>query len=98
MPHKTGNQVVARIPNQLCWRIELDDNSVLHHRRAPPSGNADASLILTREIFLAMMTGTADIRDTLLSDELEIGGSRIALIRFFALLDQAPGNFAIVTP
>jgi hypothetical protein len=31
------------------------------------------------------------------SDDLEIGGSRIDLLRFFALIDRAPGTFPIVT-
>jgi hypothetical protein len=43
------------------------------------------------------MTGTAGVQDTLLSDDLEIDGSRIDLVRFFTLIDKAPGTFAIVT-
>jgi hypothetical protein len=44
-----------------------------------------------------MMAGTAGVKDTLLSDDLKVGGSRIDLVRFFSLLDKAPGTFAIVT-
>jgi hypothetical protein len=44
-----------------------------------------------------MMAGTAGVKDTLLSDELKISGSTIDLVRFFTLIDKAPGTFAIVT-
>ena len=44
-----------------------------------------------------MMTGTAGVQDTLLSDDLEVDGSRVDLVRFFTLFDKAPGTFAIVT-
>jgi alkyl sulfatase BDS1-like metallo-beta-lactamase superfamily hydrolase len=39
----------------------------------------------------------AGVKDTLLSDDLKIGGSKIDLVRFFGLIDKAPGTFAIVT-
>ena len=49
-------------------------------------------------VFIKMMTGTAGVQDTLLSDDLQVGGSRIDLVRFFSLIDKAPKTFAIVTP
>jgi len=74
------------------------ENAVLHHRVAKPAdAEADATLTLTKPIFIKMMAGTAGVKDTLLSDDLKTGGSRIALVRFFGLIDKAPGNFAIVT-
>jgi len=73
------------------------ENAVLHHRAAPPAADADATLTLTKEVFLKMMTGTAGIKDTLLSDKLSVQGSRLDLVRFFLLLDRAPGTFPIVT-
>jgi len=74
------------------------ENAVLHHRVAKPADpEADATLTLTKPIFIKMMAGTAGVKDTLLSDDLKTGGSRIALVRFFGLIDKAPGNFAIVT-
>jgi hypothetical protein len=33
-----------------------------------------------------------------MNSELKIDGSRIDLVRFFTLIDRAPGTFAIVTP
>jgi alkyl sulfatase BDS1-like metallo-beta-lactamase superfamily hydrolase len=74
------------------------ENAVLHHKKAAPAADANATLTLTKELFIKMMAGTAGVKDTLLSDDLKIAGSRIDLIRFFILFDKSPGTFAIVTP
>lgn len=74
------------------------ENAVLHHKKAPPASDANASLSLTKAIFVKMMAGTAGVSDTLLSDDLKVTGSRIDLIRFFSLIDKATGTFSIVTP
>ncbi|MQR00473.1 alkyl/aryl-sulfatase [Glaciimonas soli] len=73
------------------------ENSVLHYKKAAPDADANATLTLTKDIFIKMMAGTAGIKDTLLSDDLKVDGSRIDLLRFFTLFDKAPGTFAIVT-
>ncbi len=73
------------------------ENAVLHHRKAAPAADANATLTLTKPLFIKMMAGTAGIKDTLLSDELKTSGSTIDLVRFFGLIDKAPGTFAIVT-
>ncbi|OQC14477.1 MAG: hypothetical protein BWX79_00872 [Alphaproteobacteria bacterium ADurb.Bin100] len=44
-----------------------------------------------------MIAGVAGAKDTLLSDDLKIDGSKIDLVRFFSLIDKAPGTFPIVT-
>jgi len=72
-------------------------NAVLHHRAAAPAADAHATLTLTKPIFIKMMAGTAGIKDTLMSDDLKIDGSKIDLVRFFTLIDKAAGTFAIVT-
>lgn len=74
------------------------ENAVLHHRKAPPADDANATLTLTHDIFLKMMVGTAGVKNTLLSDQLKTSGSKIDLVRFFTLFDKAPGVFPIVTP
>ncbi|GAB1436054.1 alkyl sulfatase dimerization domain-containing protein [Sphaerotilus sulfidivorans] len=73
------------------------ENAVLHHKKAAPASDANATLTLTKPIFIKMMAGTAGFKDTLLSDDLKIDGSKIDLVRFFTLIDKAPGTFAIVT-
>jgi alkyl sulfatase BDS1-like metallo-beta-lactamase superfamily hydrolase len=73
------------------------ENAVLHHKKAAPAPDANATLTLTRPIFVKVMAGTAGAKDTLLSDDLKITGSRIDLVRFLGLIDKAPGTFPIVT-
>ena len=74
------------------------ENAVLHHKMAPPDARANATLHITHRMFLNMATNTAGIKDFLFSDDIEISGSKIDLIRFFALLDRPEGKFNIVTP
>ncbi|MBA4218909.1 MAG: alkyl/aryl-sulfatase [Methylibium sp.] len=73
------------------------ENAVLHHRRAEPARDANATLTLTQGLFVRLMAGTAGAKDLLTSDEIQVSGSRIDLLRFLALIDKAPGNFPIVT-
>ncbi len=73
------------------------ENAVLHFKKSPPADDANATLTLTKDIFVKMVAGTAGVKDTLLSDDLKVGGSKIDLVRFFGLIDKAPGTFAIVT-
>ncbi|MGH8480919.1 MAG: alkyl/aryl-sulfatase, partial [Nevskiaceae bacterium] len=74
------------------------EHAVLHHRKAPPASDADATLALTHDMFVRLVAGAAGARDLLLSDEVKVTGSRVDLGRFFGLLDKAPGTFAVVTP
>jgi alkyl sulfatase BDS1-like metallo-beta-lactamase superfamily hydrolase len=73
------------------------ENAVLHFKKAAPDATANATLTLTKPIFIKMMAGTAGVKDTLLSDDLKIDGSKIDLVRFFTLIDKAPGTFQVVT-
>lgn len=73
------------------------ENSVLHFKSGAPASDANATLTLTKDIFVKMIAGTAGVKDTLLSDDLKIGGSKIDLIRFFSLIEKTSGTFAIVT-
>ncbi|MCX2981080.1 MBL fold metallo-hydrolase [Halieaceae bacterium IMCC14734] len=74
------------------------ENSVLRHRRARPDDKANTTLTLTYDLFLDMALKTASLKDTLLSDDLSIDGSKLDLVRFFSLQDQPQGVFNIVTP
>jgi len=76
------------------------ENSVLHHRpiakgAAPP---ADATVKLTQDFWLRLVTGRAGVRDLVLSDEIDVDGNRADLLRFFALLEAPDPSFAIVRP
>ena len=74
------------------------ENSVLRHRPARTDDKANTTLTLTYDLFLDMALKTASLKDTLLSDDLTIEGSKLDLVRFFSLQDQPQGVFNIVTP
>ena len=73
-------------------------NSVLHFRETDEQLLADASIKLTHSLFVDMLTDKAGVADTLMSDELAIEGSFIALLQFFRLFDGKNPGFNIVTP
>jgi len=73
-------------------------NSVLHHWPSNPDTDADATLNLTHGMFIQMLTGKAGLKDMLLSDELDLEGSKLDLVKFFSLFDKPQGRFDIVTP
>jgi alkyl sulfatase BDS1-like metallo-beta-lactamase superfamily hydrolase len=73
-------------------------NAVLHHRVSTPDAEASATLMLTHGIFIRMMTGNAGLKDLLFSDELELKGSKLDLMKFFSLFEKPEGRFNIVTP
>jgi len=79
------------------YLLEIE-NAVLHHQPAQPDMEADATLKLTHELFVQMPIGQAGLRDTLFSDELEVEGSALDLLKFFSLIDKPAGKFNIVTP
>ena len=74
------------------------ENAVLHHKNAPPDPGANATLSITHPMFLRMATNTAGIKEFMFSDDIAVDGSKIDLIRFFALLDKPKGVFNVVTP
>ena len=75
------------------------DNAVLHHRSRPaPDPNAAATVKLTRDFLVGLVTGRIGLREALMSDDLKVEGSRMELLSFFALLDRIDPAFPIVTP
>jgi alkyl sulfatase BDS1-like metallo-beta-lactamase superfamily hydrolase len=74
------------------------ENGVLHHWQRDADPGAAATVNLTRELFLKMVTGQVGLRDLVLSDDLDVDGSRTELLSFFGLLDPVDSNFPIVTP
>jgi alkyl sulfatase BDS1-like metallo-beta-lactamase superfamily hydrolase len=74
------------------------ENAVLHHWQREADPDAAATVKLTRPMFLKMGTGAVGLRDFIFSDELDVEGSRMALLSFFGLLDRPDPSFAIVTP
>ena len=74
------------------------ENAVLHHQAQAADPAAAATVRLTRPLFLRMITGEAGFKELVFSDDIEVEGSRIALLGLLRLLDPADGNFPIVTP
>ncbi|PNB50137.1 alkyl/aryl-sulfatase [Pseudomonas sp. GW456-12-10-14-LB2] len=72
------------------------ENAVLHYRKGPTAENANATLTVTKDLFVQLLGGTAGLKETLTSDDLKVEGSKVDLVRFLGLLEKAPGNFAIV--
>jgi len=73
-------------------------NSVMHYAQIDQPVDANATLSLTHELFVRMLIGDVGLRETLTSDELNVDGSVIDLVRFFSLFDTPDGLFNIVTP
>ncbi len=73
-------------------------NSVLHHKQVNKEVAADATLNLTKSLFIKLIIGEAGLKETLFSDDLSIEGSKLDLISFFSLLDKPEGKFNLVTP
>lgn len=78
--------------------VLIIENAVLHHRKTEIDKDANATLNLTREMFLKMVIGTVGIKDVLFSDEISLDGSKLDLISFFSLFEKPTGTFNIVTP
>ncbi|EMP56270.1 metallo-beta-lactamase superfamily protein [Marinobacter santoriniensis NKSG1] len=74
------------------------ENSVLHNRKSRPDTPADATLMLTRPMFVDLLIGKAGLKELLFSDDIHFEGSRLDLIGFFSMLDKPEGRFNIVTP
>lgn len=73
-------------------------NSVMHYRAATAPIAASASLQLSRELFVRMLTGKLGLREILFSDQLKTDGSALELLRFFSLFGAPDGSFNIVSP
>jgi alkyl sulfatase BDS1-like metallo-beta-lactamase superfamily hydrolase len=74
------------------------ENSVLNYRESDPDPEANATVRLTRDLWLRLVTRRAGLRDLIFDDALSVEGSRLDLLGFFGLLDAPSGAFAIVTP
>jgi len=91
----TVNFVFTDINESYVLTIE---NAVLQHKQQTPDPDANATLTLTHDLFIKLLTQQAGINEVLFSDELELTGSKLDLLRFFSLLSMSEGGFNIVTP
>ncbi|MBY0401812.1 SCP2 sterol-binding domain-containing protein, partial [Myxococcota bacterium] len=79
------------------WVLAVE-NGVLHHWKRDADPSAAATVRLTREFFLRLVTGQVGLRDVLRAGDLDLEGSPTALLAFFGLFESVDGNFPIVTP
>lgn len=77
--------------------LELE-NAVLHHRKAPPDPDADATLHVTRDFWVRLLSRQAGLREMVFSDEIAIDGSRLQVLSLLSLLQPPEEGFPIVTP
>jgi alkyl sulfatase BDS1-like metallo-beta-lactamase superfamily hydrolase len=90
----TFNFVFKDLGKTVVLRLE---NAVLHHKEQAADPRADATVILTRDFWLKLVTRQVTVKDLVLSSELTIEGSRRKLVSFFLLLDDPKQDFRIVT-
>ena len=69
-----GQPGADRPEGKLC-AVDRERSTALQARRTGPDANA--TLALTKDIFVKMIAGTAGVRDTLMSDDLKVTGSKI---------------------
>lgn len=73
-------------------------NSVMHYREVPKDKTADATLTLSKALFVDILVGEAGLIDLIGSDELSVDGSVLKLVKFFSLLGEPNDAFNIVLP
>lgn len=74
------------------------ENAVLHHREQPLADDASVTINIGHDFLLDIMVGDVDVSTLLTTDDLDIDGSRVDLVKFLSLLQSTDGAFAIVTP
>jgi alkyl sulfatase BDS1-like metallo-beta-lactamase superfamily hydrolase len=79
------------------WVLSLE-NAVLHAGRRDADASAAATVKLSREMLVRLVTAQVGLRELVFSDELTVEGSRLELLSFLTLLERPGPPFPIVTP
>ena len=83
------------------FRIDIE-NGVMRHavleNGAASTEDSDAVITLTRAFWLRLLSREAGLADMLASEDFSVRGDRLALMRFFGLLETPEPGFPIVTP
>jgi alkyl sulfatase BDS1-like metallo-beta-lactamase superfamily hydrolase len=74
------------------------ENAVLHHEQAPARDDADVTVKLARSTWDAVLVKDKTLQGAILDGEIDVDGSRLALLGFFSLLDTFEPTFEIVRP
>jgi len=99
-PAAAGNSLVLNftitdLGRNFVLRLE---NAVLHHREEAPADDASVTINVSHAFLLDLLLGSVDAATLLTTNDLDIEGSRVDLVRFLSLLQVPDGTFAIVTP
>jgi len=73
-------------------------NSVMYYRETTFDKTADASIKITQKMFVGILVGQVDITEIITSEQLDIEGSALKLVKFFSLLGESNDDFNIVLP
>ncbi|MBW2293780.1 MAG: MBL fold metallo-hydrolase, partial [Deltaproteobacteria bacterium] len=77
--------------------IELE-NAVLHHTLGDPHPDADATVTMTRDTWNLLIAKQTTLQKEIVGGGIEVEGSVIDLVQFFAMLDEPNPRFGIVIP
>ncbi|MBW2724963.1 MAG: hypothetical protein JRE71_11280 [Deltaproteobacteria bacterium] len=77
--------------------IELE-NAVLHHTLGDPHPDADATVTMTRGTWNLLIAKQTTLQKEIVGGGIEVEGSVIDLVQFFAMLDEPNPRFGIVIP
>ena len=74
------------------------ENAVLHHWQAPAREDADVTIKLERTTWDSIITRDQTLQGAILAGDIDVDGSRLALLGFFSMLDTFEPTFEIVQP
>ena len=94
---RQGPQINLVLTDQKTSYVLWIENAVLHFKKAPPEASANATLTLTKPIFIKMMAGTAGREGHPAQRRPQGGRQQDRPGALLQLIDKAPGTFQIVT-
>ena len=74
------------------------ENSALTHRSGKPSGEADATVTLTRAALDAISLKERSFVGSVLTGDVVISGNPLKLADLFSMFDEFPSGFEVVEP
>jgi alkyl sulfatase BDS1-like metallo-beta-lactamase superfamily hydrolase len=77
--------------------IELE-NAVLHHALGSPDPDANTTVTMTRDTWNKLIANQTTLQKEIVGGGIEVEGSVIDLVQFFAMLDEQNPAFGIVLP
>jgi len=74
------------------------ENAVLHHQQRDQDPSADVTLHIDSKLYMDIILGEASFGELVTGDKLNIDGSKLALAKFFSLIETPQMAFNIVEP